>query len=139
MASFLFQFAAALLLPVLITLLAAQLLARRAQLDETRYVDEPHRGFLFGILSVVIAAPIVWLLDPIATSISTNIPRGVVPGGLYLLFVVPAVPWPADNIYIGTIKRRLAARRRAGRRQHCGYDLTGNTSGRCPECGTSSE
>ena len=23
-----------------------------------------------------------------------------------------------------------------GRCQHCGYDLTGNVSGRCPECGT---
>jgi len=42
------------------------------------------------------------------------------------------VPW---------IKSKLAHRqrmRRAGQRQciSCGYDLTGNTSGVCPECGT---
>ena len=27
------------------------------------------------------------------------------------------------------------SRRRNGRHCHCGYDLTGNVSGRCPECG----
>ena len=26
--------------------------------------------------------------------------------------------------------------KRAGRCAHCGYDLTGNVSGKCPECGT---
>lgn len=31
---------------------------------------------------------------------------------------------------------RRYRRRRRGRCEHCGYDLTGNVSGRCPECGT---
>ncbi len=31
---------------------------------------------------------------------------------------------------------RRRALRRAGHCQQCGYDLTGNVSGRCPECGT---
>jgi hypothetical protein len=41
----------------------------------------------------------------------------------------------------GAIKLRQAARReeytrwRAGQCASCGYDLTGNTSGVCPECG----
>jgi hypothetical protein len=33
------------------------------------------------------------------------------------------------------VRRRRRARRRAGRCGTCGYDLTGNVSGRCPECG----
>jgi hypothetical protein len=32
--------------------------------------------------------------------------------------------------------RRRRRRRRPGLCPHCGYDLTGNTSGVCPECGT---
>jgi hypothetical protein len=31
---------------------------------------------------------------------------------------------------------RRYRRRRMGRCRKCGYDLTGNVSGRCPECGT---
>lgn len=31
--------------------------------------------------------------------------------------------------------RRFALRQPAGHCQRCGYDLTGNVSGRCPECG----
>ena len=33
-------------------------------------------------------------------------------------------------------RRRVAARRSAGLCVRCGYDLTGNVSGVCPECGT---
>lgn len=32
--------------------------------------------------------------------------------------------------------RRRRRRERNGQCIHCGYDLTGNTSGKCPECGT---
>ncbi len=40
-------------------------------------------------------------------------------------------------VILGTIPRwRLAHRRRRGLCISCGYNLTGNTSGRCPECGT---
>ena len=44
----------------------------------------------------------------------------------FLLFALPtALLWYLD-------RRRYPA----GRCQRCGYDLTGNVSGRCPECGT---
>lgn len=32
--------------------------------------------------------------------------------------------------------RPFVFRARPGRCRHCGYDLTGNVSGNCPECGT---
>jgi|SRR5665213_1020455 len=35
-----------------------------------------------------------------------------------------------------TRKRRRQARSLGGKCVHCGYDLTGNVSGTCPECGT---
>jgi 7-keto-8-aminopelargonate synthetase-like enzyme len=34
------------------------------------------------------------------------------------------------------INRRRAEREARGFCRRCGYDLTGNVSGRCPECGT---
>jgi len=37
----------------------------------------------------------------------------------------------------GPLRRRY--RRRMGSCMYCGYDLTGNTSGRCPECGCAAE
>ena len=131
------QFLAAILLPGVLTALMAWLMARSAKLDETRYIDEPHRGCLFSLLSVAIAAPIAWLLDPIGGSILNNVPRGVIPGAIYLLFVLPCGVGPlADKVYLGIIRRRLRERQRMRRCLHCDYDLTGNTTGRCPECGT---
>ncbi len=44
---------------------------------------------------------------------------------LALLLVSTASVWWLD-------RRRIPP----GHCQHCGYDLTGNVSGRCPECGT---
>jgi len=46
-----------------------------------------------------------------------------------LLFSLPPALWLR-----GFIRRRRL--RSAGRCQSCGYNLTGNTSGICPECGT---
>ncbi|HSZ60129.1 MAG TPA: hypothetical protein VK797_31080 [Tepidisphaeraceae bacterium] len=37
---------------------------------------------------------------------------------------------------VAWVRARLDRVARAGRCQICGYDLTGNTSGTCPECGT---
>ncbi len=39
-------------------------------------------------------------------------------------------------IWLGLKAERWRYRRRTGHCRHCGYDLTGNVSGRCPECGT---
>jgi hypothetical protein len=54
---------------------------------------------------------------------------GLVVMPLWMLLVVVAVPtavlWWRD-------RRRIPA----GHCRQCGYNLTGNVSGRCPECGT---
>jgi hypothetical protein len=49
---------------------------------------------------------------------------------------LPALPalWVLSRDILRTC--RTARRRRRGLCLHCGYDLTGNVSGRCPECGT---
>lgn len=39
----------------------------------------------------------------------------------------------------GIESRRLRRRAESGACLHCGYDLTGSTSGRCPECGEAVE
>jgi len=51
-------------------------------------------------------------------------------GGIGLLV------WASCSVVVWTIRRR-DPRRRAGHCRSCGYDLTGNESGVCPECGTS--
>jgi predicted RNA-binding Zn-ribbon protein involved in translation (DUF1610 family) len=46
-----------------------------------------------------------------------------------LVFMIGAGIWPL-------VALRRVRRRRKGRCSQCGYDLTGNVSGRCPECGS---
>jgi hypothetical protein len=41
--------------------------------------------------------------------------------------------YPAVAFLRGSVRRRVRRRRRSCAK--CGYDLTGNVSGRCPECG----
>lgn len=50
----------------------------------------------------------------------------------WLLFVMAAA-WPTGVLTIGAIIRRR--RRARGACLNCGYNLTGNASGLCPECG----
>ncbi|MCC6360160.1 MAG: hypothetical protein IT450_15555 [Phycisphaerales bacterium] len=52
------------------------------------------------------------------------------------LWVIAGVlmAWPALALFVAWLKRRM---RRAGLCRSCGYDLTGNVSGACPECGRS--
>lgn len=42
-------------------------------------------------------------------------------------------------IIVAAVFRFLGRRRRSGRCAKCDYDLTGNTSGICPECGLAAE
>lgn len=51
---------------------------------------------------------------------------------LWLLFAVSAL-YPAIVFIRGPLRRRW--RRKRGRCAQCGYDLTGNVSGVCSECG----
>ena len=50
----------------------------------------------------------------------------------------PAWAWPATSIGVGLAVALWPGRRhhRRGTCRACGYDLTGNASGVCPECGT---
>lgn len=52
---------------------------------------------------------------------------------LWLLLLVSA-PYPAIAFIRGPFRRHR--RRKRGACVTCGYDLTGNVSGRCPECGS---
>ncbi len=45
-----------------------------------------------------------------------------------LVFMIGSAPWPL--VALSRLRRR-----RAARCTQCGYDLTGNVSGSCPECG----
>ena len=58
------------------------------------------------------------------------------PGSLYILAVVPVAALWWRRIRDRNVRER---RRREHRCLGCGYDLTGNESGRCPECGTHTE
>ena len=52
---------------------------------------------------------------------------------LVALAAVPPIRYTVGVWRCGTLRRRGTRR---GVRRQCSYDLTGNTSGVCPECGT---
>ena len=54
----------------------------------------------------------------------------IVPGLLLLIFVV------VQFFFRGKTEMNAAMWQREGRCRNCGYDLRGNASGCCPECGT---
>jgi predicted RNA-binding Zn-ribbon protein involved in translation (DUF1610 family) len=57
---------------------------------------------------------------------------------LFPAAVVAGLPF-LDHLfqwYAARSDRLRESRTRSGRCHSCGYDLTGNVSGRCPECGT---
>lgn len=95
-------------------------------------------------VSLLVAAPIYlvsivglsWLLDVMASYFGWYIPSGRV-GMLSLavtMFVVLFVPYLVARYVHHKVRwRRLED---ANLCVACGYDLTGNVSGRCPECGT---
>ena len=56
-----------------------------------------------------------------------------VPGLLFLIFVV------TQFLFRGRREINAAIWRKEGRCTHCGYQLQGNMSGVCPECGKAIE
>lgn len=72
--------------------------------------------------------------------------------GVYLILLSPGFAWLVDmgslksylpclafgswSLYRGIRRKLREAKWRDGRCEACGYDLTGNVSGKCPECGT---
>ena len=99
-------------------------------------------GFLF-------VRPVDWILDPIymlciaAFGFDVNTATMIAFGVMSWATVVGAMVWFLASL--PDIVRRLhgdSLRRHKyapGHCQTCGYDLTGNTSGVCPECGTKVE
>jgi len=63
-------------------------------------------------------------------SITTTFQTGVIP------LVWPFLLFAAVSLLCGRTAMRASRRVRAGRCVRCSYNLTGNTSGVCPECGT---
>lgn len=57
-------------------------------------------------------------------------------GAIYIPIWIPFVLIATPTASLWRLDRR---RPRAGRCRRCDYDLTGNVSGRCPECGTAYE
>jgi hypothetical protein len=62
----------------------------------------------------------------------------VIPVILWCYAFMAIVPFAVIGAWLGSRpdRRRLELRRAAGLCMKCGYDLTGNTTGVCPECGT---
>lgn len=70
---------------------------------------------------------------------------GIAAGGFLTIFVwdspwaflVAFVGWGAEILVLFWKEPTLIAQRRAlhGQCEHCGYNLKGNISGTCPECG----
>ena len=80
-----------------------------------------------GILSLTaLAALLRVLMGPIVF---------VFPLSLVFVFAL-AGSYGACVLTYDQLLRRCRVRYRPGRCQHCGYDLTGNVSGVCPECAT---
>jgi hypothetical protein len=69
-------------------------------------------------------ATLCWGLEPREEirEAGFRVPYGALAGGVLVLLTLPAI-------------FMLFRRKQTGKCRHCGYDLTGNLSGICPECG----
>lgn len=93
------------------------------------------RPFILAWIVACVLCEVIWgLLYWIA---ALNDPKAMMWFRIALIFGMP--PWiiPTSGI-VGFIVRVIQFRRRLprGHCQSCGYNLTGNVSGYCPECGT---
>jgi hypothetical protein len=66
--------------------------------------------------------------------------QGLTHAGTFWQLKVPLLLLAGTGLILPAVQavagwRRRAASRRRGHCRHCGYDLTGNVSGVCPECG----
>jgi hypothetical protein len=94
----------------------------------------PNRNFIFGNRELIVVCDHVslWLFWFDWHQKSLRTPGAVTQLHIYL--------WVPLVLCVGIIAARLIVwnrqrRKPAGSCQHCGYDLTGNVSGICPECG----
>ena len=76
----------------------------------------------------------VSVLLPWGPGISVTLGIPIVLSSYLVAGIVSVATWHFFTLWC--IRRRRARLIRAGLCRSCGYDLTGNTSGVCPECGT---
>ncbi|UCG17253.1 MAG: hypothetical protein JSV19_04320 [Phycisphaerales bacterium] len=95
---------------------------------------------LGGVLGTLLAVAIGYSTSMYAPQVPGT-PRLILPSGLMpFLFVLGIVMLPAAIVAHAIVayaitKVRVATRFSPGHCQSCGHNLTGNTSGICPECG----
>lgn len=97
----------------------------------TRWGDNAlYRGVLAGFITLglgsCVASPILMMVS------GQTIDPPMIAAGVWIAAITLGV-------LIGYLSRRLDQPRRwaaEGKCTTCGYDLTGNVSGTCPECGT---
>jgi hypothetical protein len=83
----------------------------------------------------------VWLLMALTVPCAAVLFRYIIDPGhaspwLAAGAAVTLLPLAAVAVRVHWHAHRVARRRAAGECLRCGYDLTGNVSGTCPECGT---
>ncbi len=93
------------------------------------------RTLAAAFLSVIVATGLFVLWDKLVASVPSR-------WSVYLLFILSLIGF---GIAIWLTRRDIRRRLRAQLTKKgipvcipCGYDLTGNVTGRCPECGTPS-
>ena len=115
------------------------------------WIIVPHRGHLSALTSAILLLPAYLLVSIergraegtrafVALSVLMLLAVGlqVVPGRFDLVWLYLVVP-PIVGLLIGLFRWRTGCRRAARPSfpecAKCGYNLTGNESGTCPECG----
>lgn len=86
-------------------------------------VNEPELTLVDGDLSISLGM----------AELATNPPRPKYLGRVNVSLICPLVALAIPTALLWITDR---SRPPSGHCQKCGYDLTGNISGRCPECGT---
>ena len=110
----------------------AALAATRAKLAECAALDRTSRAALSSEAAVAVGSAQARQLALAAAA------TGAVPGWhRWVTSLAPAgfVPYLACFVWRFAVVRRDRQRRSDGRCVGCGYDLRGNVSGTCPECG----
>jgi hypothetical protein len=96
---------------------------------------------LEGYLTCHLINPLAVALDGIATPKWLD-PLGMV-GELSVFFVTGTLTYAVAGLFVGWAGAkawaRIGKRSSSGYCKHCGYCLTGNVSGVCPECGKKCE
>jgi len=112
----------------------------------------PHRDYMSALGCAILMTPAYLLVSLrrcggyamrafVVTAVAILVLSGtrIVPGRIDLIWVYICIP-PASAIFVGVVVKLIRQRKSAAseppRCAVCEYDLHGNVSGVCPECGT---